>query len=273
MLYLRILVLALLVFSGFSAAPGTPADEKPANQCSVNPYSYDHGPMGQTSWCGTCNNGAQRQAPINISNTQESPQPGIAFLNYNAPTNLVVYPNLHNLKVDYKNSQNAIAMMSIGPDRFKLLEFHFHRPSEEAIDNRRFPMVLHLVHLKDQTGCEVGVAGCVAVIAILIKEGTPAQNTTALLNILFSHFPPPTGDQGVAFSPEGLLPAGYETAGYWRYDGSLTTPPCTENITFYLLKPLLTFSAEQIAEFARRYPMPNARDIQPLNGRPIANRK
>jgi Eukaryotic-type carbonic anhydrase len=141
MIHLRILVVALLAFSASPSSPGTSADEKPANQCAANPFSYDHGPTGQASWCGSCNNGALRQAPINIAATQESTQPGITFLNYNAPTNLVIYPNLPNLKVDYKNGTSAIG---IGADRFKLLEFHFHRPSEEAIDNRRFPMVLHL---------------------------------------------------------------------------------------------------------------------------------
>ena len=270
MIHLRILVVALLAFSASPSSPSTPADDKPANQCSTNPFSYDHGPTGQQTWCGTCNNGALRQAPINIAGTQESTQPGITFINYNAPTNLVIYPNLPNLKVDYKNGTSAIG---IGADRFKLLEFHFHRPSEEAIDNRRFPMVLHLVHLKEQTGCDVGVPGCVAVIAVLIKQGTPAQNTTALLNILFSNFPPPNGDRGIPITLEGLLPAGSENAGYWRYDGSLTTPPCTENVTFYVLKPMLLFSTDQLAEFERRYPMPNARDVQPLNGRQIINKR
>jgi carbonic anhydrase len=92
------------------------------------------------------------------------------------------------------------------------------------------------------------------------------------LNILFSHFPPPAGRQNVQISLEGLLPLNYVNAGYWSYSGSLTTPPCTDNITFYVLKPTLVFSAAQIAEFERRYPTPNARDIQPLDDRPVVNR-
>jgi carbonic anhydrase len=276
MAHARIFVLALLVFLGFSpssAGPGTFGDQKPANQCSAaEPFSYDYGPAGQQNWCGTCSDQTVLQAPINISNTRESAQPAITFIDYNAPTNLVIYPgNLYNLKVDYKKGTSKIR---IGNETFKLVEFHFHRPSEEAIDNLRFPMVLHLVHLNERAGCQIGIAGCVAVIAVLIQQGSsPAPSTSRLLDILFNHFPPPTGDQGVQISVEGLLPAGYENAGYWRYDGSLTTPPCTGNITFYLLKPLLTFSAEQIAEFERRYPTPNARDIQPLNGRQIVNKK
>jgi len=275
----RILVVTLLVFSGFSASStsGTPQDKdkKAADECSDQPFSYDHGATGQQSWCGRCNeSGAVRQAPINISNTQESAQPPIVFNRYNENTNLVIYPhNPYNLKVDYKSSSHPAATISIGSTTFRLLEFHFHRPSEEAIDNRRFPMVLHLVHLKNEAGCEPGKPGCVAAIAILIKEGTPEQRTTDLLNILFSHFPPPAGPQNVQINLEGLLPPNYVNAGYWSYGGSLTTPPCTDNITFYVLKPTLTFSATQIAEFERRYPTPNARDIQPLDGRPIVNRR
>jgi carbonic anhydrase len=273
----RILVLTLLVFSAFSPSStfGTPQDKKTATECSDQPFSYDHGASGQQSWCGRCNeSGALRQAPINISNTEESAQPTIVFNKYNEKTSLDVYAhNPYNLKVDYKSSTNPVATISIGSNTFKLLEFHFHRPSEEAIDNRRFPMVLHLVHLKNEAGCEPGKPGCVAAIAILIKEGTPEQSTTDLLNILFSHFPPPAGRQNVQISLEGLLPPNYVNAGYWSYGGSLTTPPCTDNITFFVLKPMLTFSAAQIAEFERRYPTPNARDIQPLDERPIVNKR
>jgi carbonic anhydrase len=71
---------------------------------------------------------------------------------------------------------------------------------------------------------------------------------------------------------EGLLPDDYQHAGYYTYTGSLTTPPCTEGIEFYILKTPIKFSAAELEEFARRYPSPNARDIQELNGRPVRNR-
>ena len=249
------------------------SQDQSQNQClSTNPFGYDHSPSGQVAWCGKCNSGS-RQAPINIpSNTPESSLPAMEFIGYREPTNLIIYNNPYNLKVENKNPLNVIRIG--GTVEFKLVEFHFHRPSEEAIDNHRFPMVVHLLYKKD--GCAIGDAGCVAVIAILIEQGPPAQKTSDLLRILFQHFPPPIGEQkGVQIMLDGLLPLKPENKssyGYYRYDGSLTTPPCTENITFYLLKPPLKFSAEQIAEFERHYPSPNARDIQPLNGRKIENR-
>lgn len=245
------------------------------NQCSdTNPFGYDHSSSGQVAWCGTCGSGL-RQAPINIpTGIRESVQAPVEFLGYGQLTNLVVYNNAYNLKIDYKKGGGPAAI-KIGNDIFKLSEFHFHRPSEEAVENHRFPMVLHLVHTKD--GCEVGDVGCAAAVAILIEQATPQDpvkdETNRLLKILFQNFPPPVGEkEGVKITLEGLLPRDYKDAGYYRYDGSLTTPPCTENVTFYLLKPRLRFSAEQIEEFERRYPSPNARDIQPLNRREIKNR-
>jgi len=272
MCYPRLLSVTLLLFSGFfsSCATSDRAGKHPESDKACKSYAYDNGPVGQQTWCGFCNDASQKtQAPINIpSNTPEPEQPAIQFLEYKASTELVIYENNpYNLKVNYSKGTSSIR---IGDNTFRLGEFHFHRPSEEAIDNHRYPMVVHLVH----TRCEVGKPDCVAVITVLIEQGEPSQKTSDLLKILFQHFPPPTGEQkGVQISVEALLPAGYDNAGYYRYDGSLTTPECTGNITFYVLKPRLKFSAEQLAEFERHYPSPNARDIQPLNNREIKNRR
>lgn len=269
----RIFFVALLLLCALSVsiAASDKSRKKGKSSQECQPFAYDHGVDGQGTWCEGCRT-VRLQAPINISSeTPTSSQPVIEFKNYDAATELNVYPNNpYNLKIDYKEGTSSI---KIGNDTYKLVEFHFHRPGEEAIDNHRYPMVVHLVHHKEQAGCSPGLPGCVAAVAIQIEEGQPTAETSALLTTLFQHFPPPTGkQQGVSISVKGLLPPGSEDAGYYRYDGSLTTPPCTENITFYVLKPRLKFSAEQIAEFARRYPSPNARDIQPVNDRHIDNR-
>ncbi|HEY6351238.1 MAG TPA: carbonic anhydrase family protein [Candidatus Angelobacter sp.] len=277
---LRILPVALLLLSALPVSPATSQkagkSRRSSKTCSGSqPFAYDNGPAGQGTWCGPCNDGSvELQAPINISSdVPASAQPPIEFLNYDTPTELNIYPNNpYNLKIDYSAGVSAI---KIGNDTFKLKEFHFHRPSEEAINNRRYPMVLHLVH--ERSVCPLGGPGCAAVVAILIEETPPEQpprqDTTALLDVLFKNFPPPEGKRGVSISVAGLLPDRFRDSGYYRYDGSLTTPPCTGDITFYLLKPRLRLSAEQIAQFERRYPSPNARDIQPLKNREIKNRK
>lgn len=231
--------------------------------CAKEPFTYDNGPLGQPNWCGACNLATSKlQAPINIDSRNAKPDsslPSIRF--FYRPTKLVVYENPHNLKIDYKNGDSSI---TIGNEKFKLVEFHFHRPGEEAIDNHRPAMVLHLVHANADGSAFVA-------IAVLIEEGAPSPRTAALVNKLILHFPPPAGSQEVEINAADLLPAGSLPANhsYFRYQGSLTTPACGENVTFYVLKTPIRFSAEQLKQFERRYPFPNSRNLQGTNGRQV----
>jgi carbonic anhydrase len=234
------------------------------SDCAKEPFTYDNGPLGQRYWCGACNLATSKlQAPINIDSKNARPDsslPSISFSGYKT-TKLVIYENVNNLKVDYKNGDSSIM---IGKEKFKLMEFHFHRPGEEAIDNHRPAMVLHLVHANADASAFVA-------IAVLVEQGAPNPKTTAVVNKLIQHFPPPTGLQEVDINAADLLPEGSfpENHSYFRYAGSLTTPACGENVTFYVLKTPVRFSAEQIEQFERRYPFPNSRNIQNTNGRQV----
>jgi carbonic anhydrase len=268
----------LLLFF-FSLAPAMPAQSKskakrtrPRAHAEAALFAYDNGPVGQSTWEGVCNDKNLRrfQAPINIPLGKPNPNlPAIGFAGYDQPTPLTTTTtNPHNLKIYTSQRNNLIHIDPLGT--YRLQEFHFHRPSEEAINNHRYPMVIHLVHVKDD--CPIGRPNCVVVITVLVEEGAPTAQTSELLDLLFQRFPPPAESNATPAKLEGLLPEDYKNAGYYHYPGSLTTPPCTENITFYVLKTPVKFSADQIREFATRYPSPNARDIQDLNGRPIENR-
>ena len=129
-------------------------------------------------------------------------------------------------------------------------------------------MVIHLVHAN-------AAATAYVAVSILVEEGKPAPKTEAQVDTLIRYFPPPNGFQnvpeGVDINAADLLPEGSfpENHNYFRYGGSLTTPACGENVTFYVLKTPVRFSAEQLRQFERRYPFPNARNIQNTNGRPI----
>ncbi len=240
--------------------------------CAKEPFTYDNGPLGQSHWCGACNLVISKlQAPINI-NTKDAQidgsLPSINFSGYKA-TKLVTSENVHTLKVDYKKGESSI---TIGKEQFKLVEFHFHRPSEEAINNHRTAMVIHLVHANADATAFVA-------ISVLVEEGNSTPKTAALVNKLIQYFPPPDGLQnapaGVDINAADLLPVGSypENRNYFRYGGSLTTPACGENVTFYVLKTPVRFSAEQLKEFERHYPFPNARNIQNTNGRPVVQTK
>src|SRR5437016_14477575 len=152
MRYIRMSLIALLLFLGPSVSSITQdqankneaaSQDQSQNQClSTNPFGYDHSSSGQVAWCGKCNSGP-RQAPINIpSNTPESSPPAIEFIGYREPTNLIIYNNPYNLKVENKNPLNVISIAGV---QFTMREFHFSRPSEETIDNRRLPIVAHMV--------------------------------------------------------------------------------------------------------------------------------
>jgi carbonic anhydrase len=267
----RLLLLACLSLAALAQTTAPAMKAKAAAECDKHPlYAYDHGPNGQSTWCGVCNNAAQRhfQAPINIPEGKPNPAlPAIRFMGYDQPTSLkTTLENPNNLKLYTPVRPPLIEIPGLG--RYDLEEFHFHRPSEEAVSNHRYPMVIHLVHKK--AGCVTGQ--CAVVISVLVEEGQPTAKTSAVLKVLFARFPPPAADGGTPVEIDGLLPADHQNAGYYTFPGSLTTPPCTEGITFFVLKTPIKFSAAEIEEFARRYPLPNARDIQELNGRTVENR-
>jgi carbonic anhydrase len=230
--------------------------------CKSKPFAYDNGPAGQPSWCGVCNkpgdiDQVRLQSPINIKDPK--PTAGLPQINFNYENTPLKYlQNANNLKVE---GNGYIVLGDLG--KFKLKEFHFHRPSEEAVNNHRSAMVIHLVHENE--------AHDYAVVSVLVEESPAADSATGeateLIEKLIQNFPPPLGPRTVEINAAKLLPSG--NRDYYRYSGSLTTPPCTEGVTFYVLKTPILLPRRQIDELARRYPSPSARDIQETNGRVI----
>jgi len=136
-----------------------------------------------------------------------------------------------------------------------LLQFHFHRPSEEKIDGKPMAMVVHFVHKNAE--------GKLAVLGVLLKEG----NENPGIKTLWANLPKEEGVEyapdGVNFNPGNLLPREFD---YYSYEGSLTTPPCTEGVRFFILKTTVNIAKEQVQAFPFKM---NARPVQPLNGREI----
>ena len=140
--------------------------------------------------------------------------------------------------------------------RYDLVQFHFHRPSEERIDGRQFDMVVHLVH-KD-------IDGRLAVVAVLLDRGSAHP----LVQSVWNNLPLEKGEEVAAKASLDLNRLLPEDRSYFTYMGSLTTPPCSEGVLWMVMKSPVTVSADQIAIFARLYPM-NARPIQAASGRLI----
>jgi len=139
--------------------------------------------------------------------------------------------------------------------QYRLLQFHFHTPSEEMINGKSFPLVAHLVHKNSD--------GKLAVIAVLFKEG---KENSALAPI-FAAMPAKEGKVSLAsgFDVSSILPS---SLGYYSFTGSLTTPPCSEGVAWQVLSASAEISKAQIEAFHAIYKM-NARPVQPLNGRVI----
>lgn len=195
-----------------------------------------------------------RQSPIDIMNPRTAELDALRF--ELQPSPLHIANTGHGIQVDCPPA----SFLSVGSDRYQLLQFHFHRPGEHRINGQRFALEAHAVFA--DTG------GRMAVTAILFRETADAPPHPLLQN-LWPQLPGRAGEErspeGVIVNPADLLPTGL---GYYSYDGSLTTPPCTEGVRWFVLREAATATPEQIARFAALYPH-NARPIQPLNGREV----
>ncbi len=196
-----------------------------------------------------CSTGT-RQSPIDIREGIRVELDPVRF-DYK-PSGFRVIDNGHTVQVNVA-AGNSIEVMG---RRYELLQFHFHRPSEERIDGKQFDMVVHLVH-KD-------LDGRLAVVAVLLERGAAQP----LIQSVWNNLPLEKNDEVAARTPlnlDDLLPPQRQ---YFTYMGSLTTPPCSEGVLWMVMKQPVTVSADQIGIFARLYPM-NARPIQSASGRLI----
>ena len=192
----------------------------------------------------------ERQSPIDIKDGIKVDLEAIQF-SYR-PSTFRIVDNGHTLQVNV--GENAITLTG---KTYELVQFHFHRPSEEKVNGQRFDMVAHLVHKADD--------GALAVIAVLMERG----NENPFIQTLWNNMPleknqpvsPPTTTIDLA----NLLPA---SRNYYTYMGSLTTPPCTEGVLWLVMKQPVQVSQDQINIFSRLY-RNNIRPIQPTGGRLI----
>lgn len=233
------------------ALPGAAQD----NDDEHHDWTYD-GEDGPENWGSLspefvqCIDGTA-QSPIDISDATELDLVEIAF-DYDE-TPLTVTNNGHAIQVDVAPG-STITYNGIAYD---LLQFHFHHPSEHSVDGERADMELHLVH-RDQD------SGNLAVVGVLLTMG---EADNAAYAPIFDNLPAAEGESVDAGQLEiaTMLP---ESQTYFTYQGSLTTPPCSEIVRWLLLDTPVTLSAEQVAAFADIFEM-NARPVQPRGNRDL----
>ena len=245
--------------SGHMASPpaAATATKTPDMHSSEAHWAYE-GETGPQAWgrlkaeFNLCASG-RRQSPISIEEgaTLQGPAEPIQF-SY-VPSNGTVVNNGHTIQVDVQGD-NAITVRG---SSYRLLQFHFHTPSEEQINFKRYPMVAHLVHRNAE--------GQLAVLAILLDLGAASP----LVDKVWTYMPLDAGDRvrmpSEMLNLAELLPTDQR---YYQFMGSLTTPPCSEGVLWMVLKTPVTVSKAQLKLFTQLYPN-NARPIQPVNARPV----
>ena len=252
--------------SGSCAQEPRPASAKksaiPAPKTPHWAYGAEHGPEEWGSLCpefSTCGTG-RSQSPIDISGAAKAALPALATAYLPAELRIVhhehqadVVNNGHTVQVNYPGGST----LSVDGQTFSLLQYHFHSPSEHTLDGKHFPMEMHLVHKSAD--------GKLAVIGAFVAEGA----ANAAFEPVWANLPKEKGVEvhleHVEVDVDALLPEDRTT---FRYDGSLTTPPCSEGVKWFVLANPVALSSKQIAAF-RAVVQDNNRPTQPLNGRKI----
>lgn len=216
-------------------------------------YAGENGPdqwgklKPEFSVCST----GKSQSPVNLTGFIKASLKPINIA-YQTGGNEVIN-NGHTIQVAFSSGSK----ITVDDREFELKQYHFHAPSENLINGKSYPMEVHLVHLDKDSN--------IAVIGIMFEEG--AENKT--LTEIWPHMPQNGGDKfklPTSVSAKNLLPAKQD---YYRFEGSLTTPPCSEGVRWLVMAHPITASKSQIEQFTKIMHHPNNRPVQPLNARTV----
>ncbi len=197
----------------------------------------------------------KHQSPIDIVDPTHTRLPPITFTYQSVPLN--IRNTGRTIEVVYPEG----SWIQVGGTTYRLLQFHFHTPSEHTVDGKFAELELHLVH--------ESADGTLAVIGVLIESGA----TNAAFAPFWDLMPAVSGEsvqiEEVVLNAYDLLPEAKHT---YRYIGSLTTPPCSEGVKWLVLTTPIQLSPAQIAAFRAIFNR-NNRPVQPLNARELLTDK
>jgi carbonic anhydrase len=223
--------------------------------CDNIHWEYE-GQDGPDAWSNLCVDyvtcGGQIQSPVDISAAVEDAGLAAIPMDYQSSTTHILN-NGHTLQWSY----DAGSSIEVDGVAYQLLQFHSHTESEHRVNGLAYPLELHFVHKNTMTGK-------LAVIGVFFEEG--AEN--AVLQGFIDHLPADhdaTYESAATFNAGDLFPT---DPSYFTYSGSLTTPPCSEIVTWIVLEQAVEASAAQIDRF-RQIELENHRPLQPLHGRVI----
>jgi carbonic anhydrase len=252
-LTIAIALLALVAVGCGSDDEDTNAESTVAAKAAPFGYGPDNGPAQWASLdpaYAECAEGTE-QSPIDLADAGPADLPRI-HVSYR-PSEVEVENNGHSLEA-LPPPGNSV---EVEGTEYELDQFHFHAPSEHQVAGRSLPIEFHFVNLSPD--------GAPLVLGVLVQQGRANPAAAKLVESLpheEGETLPVAGDVDLL----DLLPPDPDTTPRWSYDGSLTTPPCTEGVRWNVFKRPIEMSAQQIAAFTSIY-ADNNRPVQPLNGR------
>lgn len=224
--------------------------------CNDVHWSYHEGKDGPENWKNLCDGfaacGGQSQSPINIITNETTKGDNLTALKLHYDSSKVDIAK-NGTAIQFNTSGNNT--ITIGDKKYKLLQFHYHAKSEHTINGKHFPIEVHIVNKYSDSDY--------AILGIMFQEGEDNELFTEFL----SHFPVHISEyvSERTIDVKKLLPP---DLSYYYYKGSLTTPPCSEVVHWYILKTPRTASMEQIGKF-RKILNNNFRPVMPLNDRKV----
>ena len=208
----------------------------------------------------------KNQSPVNISDIDVKPgnlvQNSLDLSYQDITTIKSITNNGHTIQYNFDSNGDFV---SLHDNQYKLKQFHFHSPSEHTINGVRYPLEIHMVHHSEESNSYI-------VMAMLAVQGEPDP----AFDFLEKYLPINVGETKEIngkyyFGSTFQEMYGIDTLNLYTYEGSLTTPPCTESVLWLVIKDLTYASASQIEILQNLMPKNNYREVQPLNGRLIYN--
>ncbi|CAN8285559.1 unnamed protein product [Cochlearia groenlandica] len=202
----------------------------------------------------------EMQSPIDLMNKRVKIVSHLGMLTRDyKPSNATLKNRGHDIMLKFGKGSGSI---KINGSEYHLLQLHWHSPSEHTLNRKRFALELHMVHESKN--------GSMAVVTVLYKIGRPDSFLTSLENKLSAITDRSNAEKKIGMIDPKLIKM--ESENYYRYIGSLTTPPCTQNITWTIVRKVRTVTREQVRLLrvaVHDDSNTNARPVQPTNNRVV----
>lgn len=267
--YLAVAIIAISTV-GFSACTSNyqASKDQPTDTSVTVVTPPDNNSVHHPKWSYTGNTGAEywgdvegasackigkQQSPINITNVTAS-SAAAPIINYSQSADVRIHDNGHTVVYTPTTEDNTI---QLDDERYVLKQFHYHTPSEHQFGSQNYLGEIHFVHAKSE--------GNLAVIGIMLQIGEVNDVLSVLLN--GTKMTTLNDDEFTANKVDlsALAPA---MPTFYHYNGSLTTPPCSEEVQWYVSKQPLTLTSDQFAIMSDLYEG-NNRPIQPQGARKV----